>query len=348
MKKFSHILILSLVAVMVFSVVNISGVEAAKFNWKIALEEIEGSVQHEWAKEFKSRIEEKSNGDVQVDIFPYGTLGTSGDISEQTMNGILEFAFSTPSWFATTIPEAGLFSLHYIWSDNLETNKYVMENSEAIYQDMSKLYTEKNLRLLSVFHEGWQIWTSNKSLRKPEDFKGVKIRVMGDPILIKNYQAYGANAVRLAYSEIYSSLQLNMIDAQVQPYFANQEMKFYEQQDYLTEANQLPFITGVVVNKMFYDSLPKEYKDMITETARGMTDYIFDVQKELNAERLDMMLEDKPSLTVNRLTEDEQAAFKEVAKTVWKEYRNDVGETGSKILDKLLTEIRVAEERFAE
>src|SRR6056297_947959 len=348
MKKIYKIVVFSLVALMVFGAISINEVEAQEYNWKFALEEIEGSVQHEWALEFKERLAEKSDGEINIDIYPYGTLGTSGDISEQTMNGVIEFAFSTPSWFANTIPEAGLFSLHYLWSDNLQVNKYVMENSEAIYGDLSNIYNDKGLKLLQVFHEGWQVWTANKPIRKPADFEGVKIRVMGDPILIKNYQAYGANAVRLAYSEIYSSLQLNMIDAQVQPYFANQEMKFYEQQDYLTEANQLPFITGVVVNKMFYDSLPKEYKDMITETARGMTDYIFDVQKELNAERLDMMLEDKPSLTVNRLTEDEQAAFKEVAKTVWKEYRNDVGETGSKILDKLLTEIRVAEERFAE
>ena len=346
MRVAAKITILSLVLMMVFSLTSANNVEAAKYNWKIALEEIEGSVQHEWALEFKKRLAEKSDGEINLNIYPYGTLGSSSDISDQTVNGILEFAFSTPSWFATTIPEAGLFSLHYLWSQNMEVNKEVMANSDAIYNDLSQLYNEKNLKLLSVFHEGWQIWTSNKKITQPKNFDGVKIRVMGDPILIETYEAYGANPVRMSYSEVYSGLQLNMIDAQVQPYFANQEMKFYEQQKYLTEAKQLPFITGVIINKPFFDGLPKEYQDMIVETATNMTDYIFELQAELNAKRLDMMLEDKPSLNVVRLTKDQQAAFEAKAKKVWDSYRNQVGEEGAAILDKLIEEIKAAEDEY--
>ena len=348
MRKIYQIFVLSLVALMLFSVVGLENAEAQKYNWKFALEEIEGSVQHEWAKEFKKRIEEKSDGEVNIDIYPYGTLGTSGDISEQTINGVLEFSFSTPSWFATTIPEAGMFSLHYLWSDNLQVNKHVMENSEAIYQDLSGIYNDKGLKLLQVFHEGWQVWTANKPIREPKDFEGVKIRVMGDPILIDNYQEYGANAVRLAYSEIYSSLQLNMIDAQVQPYFATQEMKFYEQQEYLIEAKQVPFITGVIINQNFFNNLPEEYQEMIVETSRNMTDYIFEVQQELNQKRLNMMLEDKESLELIKLTEEERAVFAEKARNVWESYKEDVGPEGAAILEKLQSEIKAAEEMYAD
>ena len=348
MRAVAKITILSLVLIMVFGLASTNNVEAAKYNWKLALEEIEGSVQHEWALEFKERLAEKSDGEINIQIYPYGTLGSSSDISGQTINGIIEFAFSTPSWFATTIPEAGLFSLHYLWSDNMEVNKQVMENSDAIYGDLSNIYNEKGLKLLTVFHEGWQIWTSNKKITEPADFKGVKIRVMGDPILIKTYKKYGANPVRMAYSEVYSGLQLNQIDAQVQPYFANQEMKFYEQQEYLTEAKQLPFITGVIINQSFFKGLPEKYQNMITETARNMTDYIFDLQKNLNEERLDMMVEDKPSLNVVKLTEEQQAAFQKRAKEVWDTYRKDVGEDGARILDKLIKEIKAAEEKYGE
>jgi len=68
-----------------------------------------------------------------------------------------------------------------------------------------------------------------------------------------------------------------MIDTQVPPNFGNQEMKFYEQQDYLIEAKQVPFITVVKINKNFFDNLPKKYQDMIVETSREMTDYIFEL-----------------------------------------------------------------------
>ena len=241
-----------------------------------------------------------------------------------------------------------MFSLHYLWSDNLQVNKHVMENSEAIYQDLSGIYNDKGLKLLQVFHEGWQVWTANKPIREPKDFEGVKIRVMGDPILIENYKEYGANAVRLAYSEIYSSLQLNMIDAQVQPYFATQEMKFYEQQEYLIEAKQVPFITGVIINQNFFNNLPEEYQNMIVETSRNMTDYIFEVQQELNQKRLNMMLEDKESLKVIKLTEEERAAFAEKARNVWESYKEEVGPEGTQILEKLQSEIEAAEEMYAD
>jgi TRAP-type C4-dicarboxylate transport system substrate-binding protein len=88
MRKIYQIFVLSLVALMLFSVVGLENAEAQKYNWKFALEEIEGSVQHGWAQEFKKRIEEKSDGEVNIDIYPYGTLGSSGDISEQTINGV--------------------------------------------------------------------------------------------------------------------------------------------------------------------------------------------------------------------------------------------------------------------
>jgi TRAP-type C4-dicarboxylate transport system substrate-binding protein len=241
-----------------------------------------------------------------------------------------------------------MFSLHYLWSDSLQVNKYVMENSEAIYQDLSGIYNDKGLKLLQVFHEGWQVWTANKPIREPKDFEGVKIRVMGDPILIENYKEYGANAVRLAYSEIYSSLQLNMIDAQVQPYFATQEMKFYEQQEYLIEAKQVPFITGVIINQNFFNNLPEEYQEMVIDTSRNMTDYIFDLQQDLNQKRLNMMLEDKESLKVIKLREEERAAFAEKARNVWESYKEEVGPEGTQILEKLRSEIKAAEEMYAD
>lgn len=86
-------------------------------------------------------------------------------------------------------------------------------------------------------------------------------------------------------------------------------MKFYEQQDYLIEAKQVSFITGVIINKNFFENLPEEYQDMIFETTREMTDYIFELQHELNQRRLEMMLEDKPSLEVIKLTDEEKSAF---------------------------------------
>lgn len=320
--------------------------ENKTYTAKFALEEIEGSVQHQWAKEFKKRVEKKTDGNIKIQIYPYGTLGSSEDITESTQNGVVQMAFSSPGHLGSSIPEIRIFSTHFLWSDDVDANKEVMKDSEAIYTDLAKEFKKQNLKLLEVNTEGWQVWTANKEIRKPADFKGIKMRVMGSPMLIKQYNEYGANPVQIAYSEIYSSLQLGMIDAQVQPIFATQEMKFYEQQDYLIWGKHLPFTTTVVSNQDWFKSLPEKYQKVITETSKDMVDYITKVEREFNEKRLEKIKKAKPSINTIRLTEEERQAFKDKVMSFREsdKYKELIGgDNGMKILNKLKKEIKAAE-----
>jgi len=69
----------------------------------------------------------------------------------------------------------------YIWSNNMEVNKKVMTSSPAVYEIMGQAYADNGLKLLAVFPEGWQYWSSNKPLRAMGDFRNFKIRIMNDP-----------------------------------------------------------------------------------------------------------------------------------------------------------------------
>lgn len=313
--------------------------------WKYALEEIQGSVQDHYAQEYKKRVEEQLK-DVTIIVYPYGALGTSEDISELTMNGMLEFCFATPGHLGTFIPAARVFSLPFIWSDNLEANKYVAQHSKAIYEMLAKEYEKYDLKLLAAMTEGWQIWTANKPIRTPADMKNFKIRIMGDPILAETYKAYGANPIQVPYSDIYSSLQLGMIEGNIQPYFAHEEMHFYEVQNYFIEAKEMPFFATVVANKQFFESLSKEEQEVIEQTARDCIEYIWGVQAKLNEERLEKMLNERPQIQVIKLTEEERQAFKDLTKPVIDKYIEMSGDTGKQILDQLLKEIAEAEEMF--
>jgi len=318
---------------------------SAATEWKYALEEIQNSVQDHYAQEFKRRVEEKLD-DVNIVIYPYGALGTSEDISELTMNGMLEFCFATPGHLGTFIPAARVFSLPFIWSDNLEANKYVAQHSKAIYEMLADEYEKYDLKLLAALTEGWQIWTANKPLRTPEDMKNFKMRIMGDPILAETYRAYGANPIQVPYSDIYSSLQLGMIEGNIQPYFAHEEMHFYEVQDYFIEPMEMPFFATVVANKQFFDSLSKEQQEVIEKTAKDCIDYIWEVQAKLNHERLEKMLKERPEIQVVKLTEQEREAFKELSGPVIDKYLEMSGETGKAILEQLQKEIAEAEKMF--
>lgn len=307
--------------------------------WRFAIEEIQGSVQHRYATRFAELMEQKTDGAVSIDVYPYGTLGTSSQLTELVQSGGLELAFASPGHLGSTIPEVQIFSMHYLFPDDMETVHRVLSESDTLYGPLAEAYSEKGLELLSLIPEGWMVWTANKPIRAPADFEGVKIRTMVSPLLLKAYQAYGANPTPMAYSEVYSALQLNMIDAQVNPVFAVEEMGFHEQQSHMIFGYHLPFVASVVINPKLFESLDDSTRQALMETKRELDDYIFETQRELNDERL-AKIREGGNTEIIRLDEDEIAAFRELARPVRDEYVNQAGERGQRILDGLEAELQ--------
>lgn len=260
--------------------------------WRFAIEEAEGSVQHEYALEFKRRIEAASNGKIEVVVYPYGTLGTSTQITEQLNLGALEFAMASPGAIGKFIPETQVFLLHFVLSESDEVNKRVLSSPEVL-EFFDELYADKGLKLLSIFPEGEMVWTTQKEIRSPKDFRGVKMRVMTSPILIDAYEAYGASPTPLPYSEVYSALQLGMVDAQVNPIFAIERQKFYEVTDWLIFPGHAHFVTTAVANQDFYESLPAEDQLLVDDTVAHLNDYIFRQQLQFQTERLKTIIREK-------------------------------------------------------
>ncbi|MGM0415148.1 MAG: TRAP transporter substrate-binding protein DctP [Bacillota bacterium] len=347
MRSLSRNILIGIVALaMVISFSSFEQVEAQE-TWSIALEEIEGSVQDAWAQEFKKRIEEETDGEIEVEIYPYGQLGTGmGDLAEAAQMGMVEFTMTSPSVVSGSVPEARLFSLHYIWPDSLELTADVLANSDAIHEDLAGAFEENQLHLLSLFPEGWQVWTTNDEVRTPEDMDGLQIRVMPDPMLSAQYRNYGADPVQMDYAEVYSGLQLGSIDAQVNPIFAIEEMAFYEQQDYLIWGGTVPYVGGVSAGLNFWNSLDPEMQELVSEIATDLNQYIYEMQNEYNSDRLDIILENDPDINIIELNEDERAAFRELAEPVWDEYVDDVGDVGQNMLDTILEDIENAKEDY--
>ncbi|MBS3780844.1 MAG: TRAP transporter substrate-binding protein DctP [Desulfovermiculus sp.] len=318
------------------------------YSWQIALEEIEGSMQHEYARKFTQVLEEKSQGRIQCQIRFYGELGTSGEIAELLQRGNIEFAFQSPGHLGTIIPEVQVFSIHYLFPTDFQLLEKILRNGPNTYPTLQKYYHQHNLHLLSIIEEGWQIWTANKPLRTPADFQGITFRVMSSPFLITAYRLYGAYVITVPYGEIYNDLALGRIDAQTQPFFAIQEMKFYEVQDYMIKANQLPFIGTFTANHKFITQLPANVRDLINQAIQEANEYIFAYEPLLNQKRKEMILADKPSMIYIQLSEEEIAAFKDKAKPLRDKYLEMGGEGAKEVLEAVLADIEWARKEMAE
>ena len=320
----------------------------ADYHWQIALEEIQGSMQHEYAQKFAQTLEEISQGRIQCDIRFYGELGTSGEIGKLVRTGEIEFAFQSPGHLGAVIPEVQVFSIHYLFPTDFHLLEKILRKGPNTYNTLQKYYHAHDLHLLSIIEEGWQIWTANKPLRKPSDFQGITFRVMSSPFLITAYRLYGAYVITVPYSQIYGDLALGRIDAQTQPFFAIQEMKFYEVQEYMIKANQLPFIATFTANRRFIDNLPEETSKLINQAIEAANEFIFDFEPELNRKRKEMILEAKPSMTFIQLTDEEIAAFKDKARPLRDKYLEMGGSGAEEVLEAVLADITWAQKEMAE
>ena len=307
------------------------GNAAQATTWRFAIEETSGSVQDSYAQEFKRRIEERTAGAVEVTVYPYGTLGTSDDITEQLRMGSLQFATASPGHLGKSIPELQVFLLHYLLPDSEDELSRVIADAE-LRDALNPLFAEKDLELLSILPEGWMVWTTQQPIRAPEDFSGVKIRTMTSPLLLAAYEAYGASPQAMPYGEVYGGLQLNMIDAQVNPVFAIEEMSFYEVTSHMVFAQHAPFITSLVANDAFLAGLEPELRATVESVVRELDPWIFELQRKLNAERLETIRERKPEMEIVRLSEEERGRFRERSLPVRDEFIVRTGERGAALL----------------
>ncbi len=318
---------------------------AVKYLWQVALEEIEGSMQHEYANKFVEILENKSNGKIRCNIHFYGELGTSGEITKLLQKGDLQFAFQSPGHLGSYIPEVQVFSIHYLFPTDFKLLEKILRKGPNTYKVLGKYYRKNKLELLSIIEEGWQIWTANKPLRKPADFEGITFRVMSSPFLITAYRLYGAYVMTVPYGQIYYNLELGRIDAETQPFFAIQEMKFYEVQDYMIKANQLPFIGTFAANHEFIKDLPENIRVLIDNAVEGANEYIFDFEPRLNEKRKQMIMKAKPTMKYIELTDEEIAAFREKAKPLRQKYLKMGGEGAKEVLDAVIKDIIWAKEK---
>ena len=195
---------------------------------------------------------------------------------------------------------------------------------------------------MAVLAEGFQVWTTNKSVNTPADMKNMQIRVMDNSLLRSTYQAYGASPITIAYGELYSALQQGQADANIQPVFAHQEMGFYEVQDYMVFAKQSQFLATLMGNLDWHEGLSDEQRTMLKDVTAELVQEGHDIQIKFNEERLET-IKSKSKIKIVELTEEQREEFRKMAEPVRQIFIDEVGDKGKQALDVLLGEFESSE-----
>ncbi|MCA0044922.1 TRAP transporter substrate-binding protein DctP [Celeribacter sp. ASW11-22] len=309
--------------------------------WRYAFEEAMDEVQGKFAQKFKEEIE--ANSDHEVQLFPFGTLGESDSIMEQTQSGILQFVDQSPGFTGALIPEAQVFFVPYLLPQDTGTLATFFKESKAINEMFPPLYAEQGLELLTMFPEGEVMMTTTEPVSGPADLDEVKFRVMTNPLLVESYKAFGATPTPLPWGEVYGALQTGIIQGQENPAFFIESTKMYEVTDHITRAGHNNFTTAVMANKDFFDDLPEEDKALVNNAIDAAFDYIIDYQDGLTEASLEKIMEAKPSMTITTLTEEERAPFMATSDSVEAEFLEIGGDQAGAILEQLKADLAAVE-----
>ena len=221
---------------------------------------------HTQAVVFKRIVEDRSYGEIQVDIYPARQLGTDMEVIQSAEKGIIQMVQVPSLNLPAFVPEWMAFTIPYLFSSPQVAYK-VLEGPVGI--KFEKLWLEKTgLRFLSWAHAGFVHWTtSTRPVHSPADFKGMKIRIMASPDKVKLVEALGGHSVVISWGELYAALQQGVADGQENPYCFIDVAKLYEVQKYLTADGHEFRMYPLQINEEFYQSLSPEHQRIVKDAA---------------------------------------------------------------------------------
>ncbi|HSC72498.1 MAG TPA: TRAP transporter substrate-binding protein, partial [Candidatus Methylomirabilis sp.] len=190
---------------------------------------------------------------------------------------------------------------------------------------------EKGLRLLGVWENGFRVITNNvRPIVKPEDLKGIKLRVPSGVWRVKMFRAYGANPTPLAYSEVFAALQAGVMDGQENPFPQIYGGKFHEVQKYLSLTDHVYTPAYAIVSERFWKTLPFDVQQVLGKTAMEVGDFA-----RSEGARLDKELQEKMQKSL-KINEVDKEAFVTASKPVYEEFAKEV-KGGKELIDRILS-----------
>jgi C4-dicarboxylate-binding protein DctP len=294
-----------------------------KYTIRIAHLVPEEQSSHLAAVTFKKNVEERSNGRIEVQLYPNGSLyGSDREAIEAVQLGNIEMTIPAVAPLASFNEKFMVFDLPFLFNSNEAAYKALDgEVGETLLKDLEK----NDLKGLVFSENGFRHMSNNEGpIESPEDLKGVKLRTLENPVHTDTFKSFGANASPFAFGELYTALQQGTYDAMECPISLYHTNKFYEVQDYLTLSGHVYAATILLMNNNFYNELPEDLQQIITDASKEYQTEQRQLAQQQDVEFLEKLKES--GMKVNELTAEQKNAFREASKSVYEKYTSKIGE----------------------
>ena len=272
----------------------------------------EGNPRYVSMEKFAADVAKKTNGHVTVEVFGNGQLGTEKEMLEQVVAGTVQGMRGGQFDFS---PRLLMFTLPFLAQNRAQVTALLQ--SDLAKKVCAEAEAETGTVIINLCDAGgWRQFSNSKHpITKPEDLVGLKMRTNGMNTIDKTFVALGATTTTIPYSDLYMGLKTGVADGQENPWVNVEGMKFYEVQQYFTEVNYQFHPDPFYVNAAWWNELPQEYRDIISECATEMGTYNDQLIDE-NQEAAKQVVIDA-GCEVYEPSEEELKAFQDAVQVVY-------------------------------
>ncbi|MFC7398989.1 TRAP transporter substrate-binding protein [Chelatococcus sp. GCM10030263] len=275
--------------------------------------------RHLAAQLFAKKVEEASGGSLKITVAGNAQFGDDVEMMTALRLGTLDMSLNSQGSLAGVVPEAATVGLPFLFSDTRTAWKVL---DGPVGDDLAKLAASKGLVMLAYLDNGIRVTTNNlRPITKPEDLKGIKLRVPPDPMGTDTFAALGANPTPMKFSELYLALQQGVVDGQENPVVNIYHSKFHEVQKYLSLTRHKYEMTPFLVSAITWKTLSPKEQDILRKAAIEARDY----QRELAAKE-EVELLDKIKAAGVQVNEVDAAPFRAATQSVYDKWRGQYGE----------------------
>ncbi|MDB5856404.1 MAG: dicarboxylate transporter, DctP subunit [Ramlibacter sp.] len=284
--------------------------------------------QSQGAKKFAEAADRLSGGKIKIRVFSAGALGSDVQMQSALQGGILDFTVPSTSTLAGQVKEFGVFDFPFLFNTAQEADQVL---DGPFGKRIADKLPEKGLVSLGYWENGFRNTTNSKHpVLRWEDFQGLKIRTVQNTVVIDIFNNFGANAVPMAFNELFTALETRTVDAQENPLPVIATAKFYEVQKYLSLTRHSYTALVFLISKKTWDRFNDAEKKVILTAADEAKLFQRRTNRELDARLVEQLK--KEGMQVNDVQPAERIRMAEKAKSVIAKHSGLIGEATMKEL----------------
>jgi tripartite ATP-independent transporter DctP family solute receptor len=264
-------------------------------------------------------VRERTGGRVAIQIHHSRQLGDERQVVEGLQLGTLQLTVTSTGPLGGFVPEMNVLDLPFLFRD--ANHAYRVLDGE-IGQNLLAKFEAVGIKGLAFWENGFRhITTAKRPVERPADLKGLKIRVMENRVHQAAFRQLGADAIPMAWGEVFTSLQQGLLDAQENPIPIVTTFKLYEVQKYLALTAHVYSPAPLLMSKKSWDRMPPELRKILAETALE----VGKVQRQLNRSQEQKQLGELKAKGMTIVEEPDRGAFREAMRPVLERFQPQLG-----------------------